>query len=129
MVHKQIPLPMPRHRTICHFAWPLVDTDQVLNGPRRRPHLARTTKAVPTVENRTNSRLNAPRGQHIEIGRDGFVQDAHRRLVRIPLRHPTCNLFGGLALGEQGEDRGAQAGLDREHSGLPQWWAQRWARW
>jgi nitrogen fixation protein len=28
-------LPMPQHRTVCHFAWPLVDTDHVLNESRQ----------------------------------------------------------------------------------------------
>ena len=62
--------------------------------------------------------LERAAGQHIEIGIDGFVRDAHRRLVRIPLRQPACNLFGRPALREQREDRRAQAGLDHERPGL-----------
>ena len=63
--------------------------------------------------------LERAAGQHIEIGIDGFMRDAHRRLVRIPLRQPASNLFGGPALSEQGEDRRPQAGLDGQLPRLP----------
>ena len=56
--------------------------------------------------------LECAAGQHIEIGVDSLMRDVHRRLVRIPLRQPACNLFGRPALREQGKDCGTQAELN-----------------
>ena len=129
MAHEQVPLPMPRHRTIRHLRGPLVDADQVLNGPRRQPHLAGPTKPMPTAESADQFPLERAAGQHIEIRVDGLMRDPHRRFVRIPLWQPARNLFGRPALREQREDRRAQAGLDPSFRGLRGWWAQRCARW
>jgi hypothetical protein len=108
------PSQCPGNRTIRYLRWPLVDADQVLDGLRAEPHLARTTNPMPAAESADHLPLECAPGQHIEIGIDGFMRDAHRRLVRIPLRQPACNLFGRPALREQCEDRRAQAGLDRQ---------------
>ena len=117
MAHEQVPLPMPRHRAIRHLRWPLVDADQVLNRPRRQPHLAGPTKPMPTAEIADQFPLERASGPHIEIRVDGLMRDPHRRFVRIPLWQPARNLFGRPALREQREDRGAHAGLDPRASG------------
>src|SRR5206468_8350764 len=108
MADQQIPLPMPRHRAIGHLRRTFVDTDQVLDGARREPDLAGPAKPGPATQIAGELPLEGPAGQHIEIGVDGFVRDPHRWVVRIPLRQPTSNLFGGPALREQAEDRRAQ---------------------
>ena len=53
--------------------------------------------------------LQGSAGQHIQIGIDSFMRDAHRRVVRIPLRQAVRNLFGRPAVREQVQDGGAQA--------------------
>ena len=98
LAHEQVPLPMPRHRAIRHLCWSLVDADQVLDGPRAEPHLAGPTKPVPSAKIPDKRSLERAPWQHIERGIDGFARSAHRRLVRIPLRQPACNLFGRPAL-------------------------------
>ena len=119
MAHEQVTLPMPRHCAIGDLRWSFIDADQVLNGPRREPHLARPTKPMAAAQIADQFPLERATGQHIEIRVDGLRRDPHRRVVRIPLPQPARNLFGGPALREQREDRGAQAGVDGECPGLP----------
>ena len=85
MAHEQVALPMARHRALGDLGWPFVDANNVLDGARREPDLAGTTKAVAPPQIAGEFSLEGPAGQHIQIGVDGFVRDAHRRVIRIPL--------------------------------------------
>ena len=112
MAHEQVALPMPRHRPIRHLRWTLVDADNVLDGLRLEPYLAGAPESMPLAEIADQLPFECAPREDVEIGVDGFVRDPHRRLIRIPLRQPSRNLFGGPALREQGEDRRSQAGMD-----------------
>ena len=112
MAHEQVSLPMSRHPAVCHLGRPLINTDQILNGPRRQTDLVRPTKAMAATEIPGEFPLQGAAGQHIQIGIDGFMRDAHRRVIRIPLRQAVRNLFRGPAVREQVQDGGAQARVD-----------------
>ena len=112
MADQQVALPMPRHRASGNFFGPFVNTDQILNGPRREANLVWSTKAVSAEKIPGEFPLQGAARQHIEIGIDGFMGDAHRRVVRIPLRQAVCNLLGRPAVREQLQDGGAQARVD-----------------
>jgi hypothetical protein len=86
MAHEQVSLPMSRHDPIRHFHRPLVDADQVLDGPRAEPYLAEPTKSVQSAEIIDQLPLECAPWQYIEIGIDGSVRHPHGRFVRIPLR-------------------------------------------
>ena len=114
MPHEQVSLPMPRHRAVRHFGRPLINADQILNGPRRQTNLVWPTKAMAAAKIPGEVPLQGAAGQHIQIGIDGFMRDAHRRIIRIPLRQAVRNLFGRPAVREQVQDGGAQAHVDHE---------------
>jgi hypothetical protein len=118
MADQQVALPMPRHRARGNLLGPFVNTDQILNGPRRQADLVRSTKAVAAAKIPGEFPLQGAAGQHIEIGIDGFMGDAHRRVVRIPLRQAVRNLLERPAVREQVQDGGAQARVDGERSRL-----------
>jgi hypothetical protein len=107
---------MPRHRAVRHLGRPLVNADQILNGPRRQADLVRPTKAMAAAKVPGEFPLQGSAGQHIQIGIDGFMRDAHRRVVRIPLRQAVRNLFGRPAVREQVQDGGAQPRVDGERA-------------
>lgn len=67
MADEQVALPMPWYRAICHFGWPLVDADQILNRPRRPPYLARPTKPMSAAQIPGQFPLERARRQRIEI--------------------------------------------------------------
>lgn len=106
MAHEQIAFPMTRHRAISDLGWPFVDANNVLDGARREPNLARPTKAMAPPQIAGEFPLERSAREHVEIGVDGFVRNTHRRVLRIPLEQPVCNLFGGPALGEQPQHDG-----------------------
>lgn len=66
MAHEQVSLPMPRHCAVRHLVRPLVNTDQILNGPRRQTDLVRPTKAMAATEIPSEFPLQGAAGQHIQ---------------------------------------------------------------
>jgi len=116
MAHEQVSLPMPRHRAVRHLGRPLVNADQILNGPRRQTGIVRPTKAMAAAKIPGEFPLQGSAGQHIQIGIDGFMRDALRRVVRISLRQAVRNLFGRPAVREQVQDGDAQARVDGERA-------------
>ena len=63
--------------------------------------------------------MTRPAGQHLQIRVDGFVRDAHRQIIRIPLEQAVGNLFRRPALSEQRQHGAAKSAMDRELAGLP----------
>jgi len=119
MPHQQGPLPMAGHRAIGDLGGPFVATTNVLDGTRRETDRARPTKAVAPPQIPGKGALEGIGGQHLQIGVDGFVRDAHRRVIWIPLRQPVGDLLRRPPVCEEPEDRGAQARMDRQFSGFP----------
>lgn len=78
----------------------------------------RSTKAVSAAKVADEFPRQGAAGQHLQIGIDGFMRDAHRRVVRIPLRQAVRNLLGGPAVREQVQDGGTQARVDGERPRL-----------
>lgn len=55
----------------------------------------------------------------IRLSEDGFVRDAHSRIIRIPLEQAVGNLFRRPALSQQHQHGAAKSAMDRELAGLP----------
>jgi hypothetical protein len=119
--HEQVARPMSRHRAIRHRVRPRVNADQSLTRPRRQADFVRPTKAMAATEIPGEFPLQGAAGQHLQIGRDGFLRDAQRRVIRIPLRPAVRNLFRGPAGREPVQDGGAQARVDDERPRLARW--------
>ena len=119
MANQQVALPMAGHRAIRHLGRPLVDAHKVLNGPRREAELAGTARAVPSAQIAGEFALQRSAGQHIQIGVDGFVRDAHSEIIRIPLEQAVGNLVRRPALSEQRQHGAAKSAMDRELAGFP----------
>ena len=105
---------MPRDRPSRDLGRALLDADDVLDRPRDEPHLVGPAKPVPLAQVPGELPFERAPREDVEIGVDGFVGDPHRWRCRIPLRQPARNLLGRPTSSEEGEDRPAQAGLDRQ---------------
>ena len=77
-----------------------------------------TTRAVAPPQIPSEFSLEGSAGQHIQIGIDGFMRNAHRGIVRILLRQAVRNLFRRPAVREQVQEGGAQARVGHERSRL-----------
>lgn len=119
LADQQVALPMAGHRAIGHLGRPFVNAHDVLDGARRAADLAGTTTAVTASQIAGEFAFQRPAGQPLHIRVDGFVREAHREIVRIPLAQAVGNLFRRPALSEQRQHGPAAPAMDRELAGLP----------
>ncbi len=84
--HEQVAFPVAGNRPIRDFGGSLFDADHVgqLPPPVVGPAgSTRSTPLVPMAQGREQLPPELPSGQHVQVRVDGFVRDAHRRIIRI----------------------------------------------